>query len=69
MALDPKLYQHKYSPKATRKGTFVVKTFDINAVAYDGTAVPKDPDSLPYKLLTATTTLDTWAFGILLCVF
>ena len=49
-----------------KKGVFVPKIFDIEAVNMDGSVIPRDPSDLPYKLLLASPLIDIWSYGVLL---
>jgi serine/threonine protein kinase len=53
-------------PIKSKKGLFVPKVFDIEAINMDGSALVKSPSVLPYKLLSASPLVDVWAYGILM---
>jgi serine/threonine protein kinase len=56
----PELWK-KIKPRRTKKGTFVVKCFDENAIE-----ISTNIKKLPYDLIRPSAAIDAWAFGVLM---
>ena len=52
-------------PIKGRKGNYIPRVFDIEAVNMDGSVIPRKREELPYSLLLASPLVDIWALGVL----